>query len=249
VTTHTAATVNTSGTAVSGSAAVSATTSAKLSKTKSKGDQEIDRRITALTDLNIRVQEMQKVSATYKQSLTAAIQQLITGFTSLKAKIDADTDAATLKADILTVTQSYRVFALVIPQARIAAASDRLAIVIGMVNTLGTKLQARIQAAQVGGSDVPALTKAFSDMQAKLTDAQTQTQAAFQHTSGLVPDNGDATKMKSNTAALTLARSDIQIAQKDLTAARKDVEGIFTGLKGLKVKASASGAASSTTGH
>jgi hypothetical protein len=249
VTTHTSATVNTSGTAVSGSATVSATTSAKLSKTKSKGDQEIDRRITALTDLNTRVQEMQKVSAAYKQSLSVTIQQLITGFTTLKAKIDADTDAATLKTDILTVTQSYRVFALVIPQARIVATTDRLMTIIGMVNTLGTKLQARVQAAQAGGRDVSALTKVLTDMNAKLTDAQTQTQAAFQHTSGLVPDNGDATKMKSNTAALALARSDIQIAQKDLVAARKDVDTILTGLKGLKAKASASGAASSTNGH
>jgi hypothetical protein len=249
VTTHTSATVNTSGTAVSGSATVSATTSAKLSKTKSKGDQEIDRRITALTDLNTRVQEMQKVSAAYKQSLSVTIQQLITGFTTLKAKIDADTDAATLKTDILTVTQSYRVFALVIPQARIVATTDRLMTIIGMVNTLGTKLQARVQAAQAGGRDVSALTKVLTDMNAKLTDAQTQTQAAFQHTSGLVPDNGDATKMKSNTAALALARSDSQIAQKDLVAARKDVDTILTGLKGLKAKASASGAASSTNGH
>ncbi len=58
---HVSATATTSAT---GSTKASAAASVKLSASKSKGDQEITRRITALTDLNARVQEMQKAPAT-----------------------------------------------------------------------------------------------------------------------------------------------------------------------------------------
>lgn len=238
--------VSAAGSADVGGTGVNASTTVTLTaaeqKAISRGDQEIARRISALTALNTRVQAMQEVTDTFKQSLSANIQTEISTLTSLQAKIDADTDLPTLKTDIQSITKSYRVYALILPQGRIAAA-DRAVTIVTLMSSLGSKLQARIQAAPAG-SNTTALTAALTDMSNKLQDAQTQAQAAVTVTASLQPDNGVATVMASNEAALKQARTDLQTATSDLQAARKDITTIVNGLKALP---SASASASSTT--
>lgn len=214
---------------------------AVMTRAKTKADTEIDRRIKALTELNTRVSAMTKVTADFKQNLATNIQTQITGLTALKAKIDADEDGATLRTDVQSVTQAYRVFALVMPQARIAAAADREATIINMLAGIGTKLQARIAAAGTAGVDVSAMNTALTDMGTKLASAQTHAQAAVNNSATLTPDGGDKDKMKTNTDALVAARKEVEAARQDLVAARKDVDVI---LKGLRAAAGAS--ASST---
>ena len=136
-------------------------------------------------------------------------------------------------------------FALVLPQGRIAAAADRAVTITGMMSTLGSKLQARIQAASTAGNNVTAVTAALTDMGSKISDAQTQAQAAVSVTAALTPDNGVASVMASNTAALKTGQADIKTAVSDLTAARKDIATIVNDLKAFPVSASAS--ASTTT--
>ena len=242
------ASVNANAKATAAGAAAQVKVDAKLQLAKDKGDKEIDRRVQALGELNTRIDAMQRVTANFKQTLTTNIQNQITGLNQLKTKIDADTDVATLKVDVKTITDSYRIYMLVMPQARIAASADREVTLITMMNQLGAKLQARISAAQSAGSNVSALLAALTDMSTKLSDASTQSQAAVSVSAGLAPDAGDKTKQTQNAAALKTARADVQVAQKDLVAARKDAETIVKGLKSLPaVSASATTTVSSTT--
>jgi len=238
VNTSAAVTTGNTGASVNANSSITLTAAEKTAITR--GNTEIDRRSAALTDLNTRIQAMQKVTDAFKQGISASITAEINTLASLKAKIDADVDLATLKADIQSITSSYRVFALVLPQGRIAAAADREVTIVSMMSTLGGKLQTRIQAAQQGGADVTAMVTALNDIAAKLQDAQTQAEAAVTVSASLTPDNGDATKMKSNTAALTQARADIKTGATDLAAARKDVTSIIAGLASVKTTASAS---------
>ncbi len=211
-----------------------------MARAKTKANQEIDRRIKALTELSARINAMNKVTAELKQNINTNIQNQANLLNTLKVKIEADTDAATLKTDVQSITQSYRVFALLMPQARIAAAADREATVIGMLADLGSKLQVRLQAAQQGGADVTVLVQALTAMGTSLGSAQTHAQAAISGSATLTPDQGDKDKMKANTTALQGAKAEIVAAQKDIVAARKEAETIIKGLRTLKVGASAS---------
>lgn len=213
---------------------------AVMTRAKAKAESEIDRRVRALNELNLRVQAMTKVTAEFKNNLNANIQTQITGLTELKAKIAADTEGSVLRADVLAVGQAYRVFVLIMPQARIAAAADREATIINMLAGIGTKLQARLEAAAAAGEDVTALTGALVDMGAKLTSAQTHAQAAITASATLLPDQGDKDKMKVNTDALQVARKEIEAAHQDLILARKDVDTILKGLRALNAAAAAS---------
>ncbi|MDE1924747.1 MAG: hypothetical protein KGH79_01020 [Patescibacteria group bacterium] len=245
VTANTSANVGAAG--ASANVSGSATLTAAETKAISRGDQEITRRIQALNDLNTRVQGMQAVTDSFKQNLAASIQTEITTLTTLKAKIDADTDLATLKTDIQSITKSYRVYVLILPQGRIAAAADRVVTIVSMMSTLGSKLQARVQTASSAGNDTTALTAALTDMSSKLQDAQTQAQAAVTATASLQPDNGNATVMASNTAALKQARTDIQTATKDLQAARKDITTVVSGLAKFNANVNASSTTQTST--
>ena len=235
---NTSAAATVPGATVNTTASVSLTASQKTAITR--GDSEIDRRTKALTDLNTRIQAMQKVTDTFKSGISASITNEINTLTALKAKIDADTDGATLKADVQSITGSYRVFALVLPQGRIAAAGDREVELVSMMSTLGAKLQARITAAGQAGATTTALTASLTDMAAKLQDAQTQAEASVTASASLAPDGGDKTKMAANNAALKTARADLAAAQKDLVAARADVASIVKALAKLNASATAS---------
>jgi hypothetical protein len=218
----------------------------RITKGKDRAQQEIQRRIVMLQELNTRVQAMAHVSANEKSSIAVDVQNEVQTLTLLQAKIEADTDLTTLKADIKSIVQDYRVFMLVIPQGRIEVAADRIGTVTSMLTAFSGKLQTRISAAQTAGKDVTALSASLSDMNAKITDAQTQAGAAASVVANLKPDQGDQTVEASNNAALKTARADIQAAMQDLKTARQDAGTIVKGLEALNVNASGSASASSS---
>lgn len=234
------------GQSISGNTATSSNASsrqaARMTNLVKRADQEISRRITNLNNLAARIGEMKKLSSSEISNLASSTQGQVSNLTALKAKIDADTDLTTLRTDVQSVTKSYRIYMLVIPQTAIMAAADRVMTIVDAMNIIGGKIQARITSAQSSGKDVTSLQTAFSDLTAKLADADTQAQAAIAEVSGLTPDNGVQTQMQANANALKDARSKIKTAQQDLVAARKDAGTIAKGLRGL-----GGGPASSTT--
>lgn len=246
------ATVQASVTAPGASANANATVSAKdaafMTRAKAKGDQELDRRTQNLNDASARVGNMKNLSAADKASIQATVTNNINVLAQLKAKVDADTDAATLRTDVKSITDSYRVYALILPQIRIIAAADRMVTIAGEMSLLGSKLQARIAAASASGADMAAASAALTDYAAKIADAQTQAQAAVTAIATLTPDSGDKTKMAANTKALQDARAKVVAGQKDLIAARADAKTIIEAVKGKPVTASTNASASSTTG-
>ena len=220
-------------------ATLSATTTARMEKARTRAAQEIERRIEALTKINVRIGGVTKISDQFKANLNTNIQNQITALTALKVKIDGDTDLNTLKTDVQSITKSYRIFALIMPQTHIAAMADRTATAINIMIGIGNKLQARLTEMQNAGADVSALIATLSDMGAKISDAQAKAQAAVDVTATLVPDNGDKDKMAANKAALTEGRDNLKEAHQDLVNARKYITTILKGIRELSASSSA----------
>jgi len=203
-----------------------------LANAKSRADAEIERRINNLNSLASRINSMKLLSASEKTALQASINTQVTALTNLKAKIDAETVAANVKTDLQSITKDYRIYLLVLPQVRIAAAADRVETIISDVQTLAPKLQARITASQSAGKDVTSANSAYADMQAKIADANTQATAAVNETASLMPDQGNASVEASNKAALKDASAKLKTATADLKAARADIATILKVVKG-----------------
>ena len=220
-------------------ATLSATTTARMEKARTRAAQEIERRIEALTKINVRIGGVTKISDQFKANLNTNIQNQITALTALKVKIDGDTDLNTLKTDVQSITKSYRIFALIMPQTHIAAMADRTATAINIMIGIGNKLQTRLTEMQNAGADVSAIIATLSDMGAKISDAQAKAQAAVDVTATLVPDNGDKDKMAANKAALTEGRDNLKEAHQDLVNARKYITTILKGIRELSASSSA----------
>jgi len=244
-------TTTASGTRAQAIAARMATAlAARIKNITSRADQEITRRINALDALSTRVNAMVRLSATDKSDLSSSIAAQITAMNTLQSQIAADAAAnntSSLKTDVQSITSSYRIFMLVLPQGTIEAASDRVLTIVGIMNDLSAKFSTRISAAQSAGNNVAAAQAALTDFNARVADASTQATAAASEVSSLVPDNGNATVMASNTAALKDAHSKIQTAQKDFVAARADAETIIKALEAFKVSVATTTAAASTS--
>ena len=235
------------GTVTSSSrAAARATAQAqRLQNIVNRADQEISRRVTALNALSARVNAMQKLSSDEKNSLSSAIQSQISAMNSLEVKIAADENSSSsLKTDVQSITGSYRIYALVIPQGAILAAADRVMAIASNMATVGTKLQTRIAAP--GNSPNATVTTVLADFNAKIADANTQAQAAVSEISGLMPDQGNQAQMQANTSALKDARGKIQAAQKDLVTARQDAGTIVKALFAQEKNASGTSAATNS---
>lgn len=213
---------------------------------KERAQKEIDRRIQALTQLKDRVQGMKRVSDDGKASVDATVAAQIATLTDLRARIDADDSTTTLKADMQSITKSYRIFALVIPQGHVKVSADKIHTAVDSMTALVAKLEARIGEATTSGADTTALAATLADAKTQLTSAATAADAAVALTASLAPDNGDKTAMDANKKALQDARAKIQAALKALDTARKDLRDIATGLKGLGLGASATGSASAS---
>jgi len=195
-------------------------------RSRARATAEIDRRVASLQKLEARVQTMNRVSASSKTSLKASLDSQITVLTDLKAKIAADTDDATLKADIQSITKSYRIYMLVMPQAAILATADRVMTTTDLMTELNTKLKTRIDAAATAGKDVSAVTTSYTSMQAHVADAKVHAQAAIDLSATLKADNGTDAVMTANQQALKDARAKLNAARDDLKAARKDAASI-----------------------
>ena len=215
-----------------------------ITRAKDRADQEIDRRVNALTAQMQRVDGMGRVSASDQATINANIQAQIQALASLKSKIEGDGDTTSLKADIQSIVGSYRIFMLVIPQGAITAATDRIATIVTDMQTIGGKVKARLDAAASAGINVSAAMNLYTDYMAKLSDASTQASAAKTEIAPLQPDNGNTSVMQSNQSILNDARLKMQAAQRDVLSARADLRNVLKILPKMSATASTSASTS-----
>lgn len=225
------------------SARVDTKITARIEAAKKRAGQEITRRIESLTALSTRVGEMARVSVEAKNKVSTMVQDQVTELNQLKGKIDNDGDIESIKNDVASITKSYRIFMLVIPQGRIQVASDKIKMASDTMNDLSVKLKTRIDAAQEAGKDVTKLAATLVHMNTKIADAVVQADAAAAQVLALIPDGGDKTQEQSNTQALKDARAKLKVAQDNLAAARTDAKTIISALKSFRLDTSASSTA------
>ncbi|MES2225745.1 MAG: hypothetical protein V4480_02970 [Patescibacteria group bacterium] len=205
-----------------------------------RGDTGIDMRIGALEKLSSRIEGAKRVSGSIRSELSGELSAQIQALTSLKAKIGNDASTSTLRADVKGIRPEFRTYALVLPQAAITAASDRVLNISAQMDAFGAKLNSRIQAATTAGTDTTAAVSAYNDYTAKVADAKVQANAAASLIAGLKPDNGDKAVFAANSAALKSAHDKLKVAETDLKAARVDIGTILKTVKGASAEAHAS---------
>ncbi len=193
---------------------------------KANAGKEIDRRVAAMTALITRVNNLKKISAEQKASLVAQLQTAISDLTALKAKIAADTDAATLQADKQSIVISYRVFTSLMPKVEILAHANAMLETIDEMNAATTAFQKELTAS---GKDTSAIKTLMTDRQTKITTTTTQIQNLIKEVSSVSPTDYPNSKTVLQNARQTLAQG-----RKDLRSAYQDLKQANQALKALK---------------
>lgn len=198
-----------------------------------KSDTAITTRIASLNKSIAHIAKYKNLTADQKASLTTTVQSSINAMNTLKAKIDSETDLATLKTEYASITKDYRIYMVVLPStATVAATDNAMATITTYQKTLAT-LNTRISTEQTANKNVTTVEASATDASAKLTDAQTQANAVITAITSLQVDNGNATVKANNKTQDAAAKAAKKLLLSDIAAARKDITSIRSGLKKL----------------
>lgn len=130
----------------------------------------IDGRIASLNALILRIQNDTRMSPAEKAGLIADTQTAITSLSNLKAKINADTDAQTLSANMKQIVSGYYIYAIFEPKTRLLVTINNLQTAMVDLEALVPQLQNLINTQKAEGKDV-------SGLQMLLNDVSTQIQS------------------------------------------------------------------------
>ncbi len=196
-------------------------TGKSLAAIQAKAKIKTTARIGSLNTAIARINAAKGVSSADLATILDTLNADLAGMNTVETKIAADTTVATAAADYKTIFTTYRVYAVAIPQSRLAASADRMtSTTIPRLTTVQTRL-----AAALAGRDASKSTPA---LQADLTDMSTQIAAATSALNGAAATALAVTPSdyNSNHAALKSVRSDITTATADLKKAASDAKTV-----------------------
>jgi len=195
----------------------------------SKGDQEITRRLTTLNTLMSKINAATRLTASDKAALSNEVTTTISGLTSLKTTLDAETTLTAARTDVQSIYTEYRVYALVAPKIGLIKVADDQQVVESKLTALAQKLQTRITALQQAGKDVSSLQASLSDMTSKTAAAQAISSQIQSKVINLQP-----TDYNSDHALLSGDRDQLKTAHDDNQTAYNDAKTIVASLKTMK---------------
>jgi len=150
-------------------------------------------------------------------SLVSYLQADIAPLQALGTKIAGDTTIATAQADASIIFTSYRVLALVLPAARLAATADTIdATAIPDLTTFSAKA-----ALHVNPSNQATLQPLIDDLNTQIQSATNDTAGVATTLLGYTPS-----QWNGNHDLLTPSRGSVQAANGNISKARDDVRQI-----------------------
>lgn len=195
------------------------------------GNQAIVSRQNALTTLSGKVTNQLNegnIGSDQAATLQADVTTNQNNLTTLKSRLDGDTDAQVARQDVESIYTQFRIFAVVLPRDYRTLHVDIESVLDGKLKKLGPQLQQGISGAPA--SEQANLNTLYSDYQQQLATAETQIDTAIALLPTLTPANynTDRTTYTSNLGKLKTAETTAHMA---LHQAAKDLHQIAQALK------------------
>ncbi len=194
----------------------------------SRGNLEIARRLATLNTLTAKINAATKLSSSDKTTLSNEVSSTTSGLTALKTQLDADTTIAAAHTDAESIFTEYRVYALVAPKVGLIKVADDQQVTQSKLTALSTKLQSRITAEQQAGKDVTQPQSELTDMNSKITSAQSISNKIETSVITLQP-----TDYNNDHAILSGDNAELKTAHTDDQAAFTDANNIVSSLKSM----------------
>jgi hypothetical protein len=195
---------------------------------KTRAHAAITRRLETLTRLAARVRDNEYVSDAHRSALAALLAAQTRGLTALGAKIQADTDLETLKADVKSIVTDYRVYLLTVPKVHLVLGADTELAAAAKLDDVAARLQTKIDAAKAAGKDVTAAQGHLDAMKAKVGEVRAAASGVTDAVLALVPQD-----YPGNKPALDAAHAALKTGRAAVQAARELARQVITDLKAL----------------
>ncbi|HVN51050.1 MAG TPA: hypothetical protein VMT43_06430 [Acidimicrobiales bacterium] len=193
-------------------------------------ESAITNRQTQIDVLDNRMAVAKWLSASHRSTLSGDLSSASSGLTTLNGQIQAATTLQQLGPLCRDIVDNFRIYVLRTPQVHLTIGGDAETSVVAKLQAIGPKLDAAIKAAQAKGEDVANAPSLYSDFNAKVADAASNSDGAADKVVGLtVADyNGGSAKPVLQTTYQNLVRG-----HGDLIAARQDAQQIVQILQSL----------------
>lgn len=199
-----------------------------LSNLKTKGGEEISRRLTSLKNALGAITATTKLSANDKTYLENEINNELDGLTSLQSTLSSETTLAGARAEVQSIFTDYRVYALVLAKARLITAADAELNTDADLTTLQTNIQSQLTADQTAGKNITTLQADLTTMEGKTSAAQSIASNEETTLLPLQPSDYDA-----DHSILNGDLAQIKTAHSDNVAAYAEAQTIVSGLNSL----------------
>ena len=195
------------------------------------GDCEIDRRLDTITRIQGRVASADSLTAADRTELQSQLSADASGLTTLRARIDGESNVDALRADLKKIVADFRIYLLMVPKASDVIAADSELAAVARLGTLGTKLQARIDADKAAGKDVTGAQADLDAMTAKVAQVSPLVAGIPAAVLPLTPAQYNAGTAKP---ILVSSRASLQAGRGLLAGARVDARACVAALKALR---------------
>ena len=189
---------------------------------QAQGAADTSKRITSLTAAITRITAAKGLTDADRTTILGTLNTDLTGMKTLATRIAADTTIEQARADVRSIFTQYRVYAVALPQARIAAEADRLTgMTIPRLQAAASRLASKVSASGNSGA------------QSELADLNTQISTAQGDVSGLAAAALAVTPSDYNGdhSAMTALRSKAKAAAAAVKQAAQDAKSIRQSLK------------------
>jgi hypothetical protein len=175
----------------------------------------IDVRLPALSAAETAVTGNRHLTDDHQAALTSNIDETTGRLHTLAEAIRADTDLATLRDHCRSIFEDNRVFALVLPRARLVVGADTATDAAAKLRDVAGKLADAIDRAEAAGQNVAQAKLDLDAMKAQIASGAAAAGTVAGAVLGLTPADWNA-----NHDVLTPARQSLREARADLRVAR-----------------------------
>jgi hypothetical protein len=178
---------------------------------------EIDRRLVTIQRLQAGVDGARALTDAHEAALEAILDSSAAGLRALRAEIEADTTVPELRADIKSIFEDYRIYALVTRQVLLVGAADMVDAAGMALGNTAERLALLIDEAEAAGKDVTEAKAHLAAMEAAIAEALATVDGVADEVLPLTPADWNAgiagPILREARAAIEDARADLRIAK------------------------------------
>jgi hypothetical protein len=189
--------------------------SARMDRVKTRCLAAIDRRQRALGELNDRIDKRDKLPAEHAAALKDINDKTSRGLAALANTIQGEDNAEELRAECRSIVDDYRVFALVLPRARLVMTSDRELGAVERLRDAADRIQAAIDEAKSEGKDTSQAEAHVATMRSEIDSAASHAGAVYEEVIHVTPQTW-------SEGVLDPAREDVRAARDAIRTAAEE---------------------------